>query len=209
MYRISEAVTSEELRQWYILRQTVYLAEQFISSADISDAHYTDKYDHHSQHFVVHDAESRAVASARLILRSDHVPHFLQVEETFGLTIPAHSAEISGFAVLPPHRSSLASAGLVRALMERARELEIEHIYAEVEPWFYTALTKFGYPIQQISEPRFVYNSENFVFHVRAHDFWQVVETAKSERQASLLGTYYSHSWEWRIGPKHLEYSSD
>ena len=206
MYKIIEVVNEADLKQWHLIRQSVYLAEQLLSSSDVGDSVYTDKYDRYSQHFLVLDSADVAVASARLILRSDGRP--LQVEDTFELQVSENSAEISGFAVMPKHRAGLAAIGLIRALLERMRDLGIVDIYAEVEPWFFSALVDFGYPITQISEPRFVYNAENIGFHASVKEFWDVADRAVAEKQASLLSTYYSHPWEWEIGPKHLNHAS-
>lgn len=205
LYKIDEVQDPADLRQWHLIRQSVYLAEELLMSSDVGNEVYTDKYDEYSQHFLVKDSSGSGVACARLIIRGDGQP--LQVEETFDLAAPPRSAEISGFAVMPKHRTGLASVGLIRALLERLRELEIPDCYAEVEPWFFGALTKFGYPITQISEPRFVYNAENFAFHVSVEEYWRVVTTASQERQASLMGSYYSHPWEWEIGPRHLNHA--
>lgn len=208
VYRVEQVATSVDQRNWHLIRQSVYLAEQLLTSDDVGDSLYTDKYDPYSLHYLVREAQSGSpVASARLIIRDEGRP--LQVEEQFEIKVHDRSAEISGFAVMPKHRSGLAAVVLIRALLEELRSREIEHLYAEVEPWFFEALRRFGYPITQISDSKFVYNAENFVFYASVEQIFGVAETASAERQATVLGTFYSHPWEWEIGHRHLAYADD
>lgn len=205
-YRITRVQTEEELRTWRLVRQNVYLEEGLFTEEDVDEPVYTDRYDDYSEHFLAWDHAGAPVATARLIFGSEQHARPLQVESAFDVTPEPDSAEISGFAVVREHRAGLAQVGLMRALFERLHELGIEHCYAEVEPWFFKALTRFGYPVTRISESQFVFNAENFVIYMRLEDFWEGARADIAEKKRSIRGTYYSHPWDGTIGRKHLVY---
>lgn len=204
-YRITRVQSEADLQTWRLVRQEVYLQEGLFTSEDLNGSVHADAYDNYSEHFLAWDANGTPVATARIIFGSqDGRP--LQVEETFGVSPLSNSAEISGFAVVREHRAGLAQVGLMRAVFERLRDLRIDHCYAEVEPWFYKALTRFGYPVTRISESRFVFNAENFVIYMLLEDFWEGARIDIAEKKRTLRGTYYSHPWDGTIGRKHLAY---
>jgi len=205
-YRITRVQSEEELRTWRLVRQNVYLEEGLFTADDLGEAIYADRYDEYSEHFLAWDPNGVPVATARLIFGAHEHDRPLQIEGAFDVSPLPNSAEISGFAVVREHRAGLAQVGLMRALFERLRELDIDHSYAEVEPWFFKALTRFGYPVTRISDSKFVFNAENFVIYMRLEDFWEGARTDIAERKRTLRGTYYACPWDGTIGRQHLIY---
>lgn len=205
-YRMTRVQSEEELRTWRLVRQNVYLEEGLFTADDLGDSVYVDDYDDYSEHFLAWDSGGNPVATARLIFGSPDDGRPLQIEGAFDVSPLPNSAEISGFAVVREHRTGLAQVGLMRALFERLHELGIDHSYAEVEPWFFKALTRFGYPVTRISDSKFVFNAENFVIYMRLEDFWEGARADIAEKKRTLRGTYYAHPWDGTIGRKHLVY---
>lgn len=205
-YRYTRVTNPDELQTWRQVRQNVYLEEGLFTPEEVGDAIYTDRYDAYSEHFLCWDPQETPVATARLILTSESVHCPLQIEDAFDVTPLPNSAEVSGFAVVRDHRTGLAQVGLMRALFEHLKTLDIEHLYAEVEPWFYKALVKFGYPVVRMSESKFVFNAENFVIYMRLSDFWEGAREDIAEQRRTLRGTYYSQPWDGTIRRSHLIY---
>lgn len=203
-YRIIETRSLEELHTWCRLRQSVYVDAKLLAKSELSGKIHIDRYDAHAQHFLAIADSGEPVGTVRLILRGDHDQR-LKVEDTHELVLPASSAEGSAITVLPGHRTRLVTAALMRVLFERMRELELENFYGEGERWCLDSMTKFGYPLREIGEPRFTYNAENIPLHIPTADFWRAVADAIESRPESLMGSYYSHPWEWCIGPQHRE----
>ena len=203
-YRITQVASDADLFTWRLLRQRVYLEEGLLTPDDVGSTMYIDTYDAYSEHFLVWDSLGAPVGTGRLIFGAHVAGQRLQIEDTFDVDILPDSAEVSGFAILREHRVGLAQVGLLRAMIERLRERGVSNAYAEVEPWFFRGLNRFGYPCARISESKFVFNAENFVIHMPLDDFWEGVEHDISRARRTLRGTYYSHPWDGTIGDQHL-----
>ena len=170
MYRFKRVRDDRDMDLWLKLRTAVYLASGFLTQSDVNDAGiYVDQYDAYSEHVLAVDDTGLVVGSARLIVRQNGEP--LQVEKEFNITVEAVSAEISGLAVVAARRGSAVTAGLVRAVLEIAREGKIDRVYAEVEDDFLRHLNRFGFPLAPMTETRFVFNTFNRVATASVDNF--------------------------------------
>ena len=174
-YRATIVRTPEEQLEWLRLRESVYVESGILGGSRTGIVH-EDEYDARSVHFLVRDEAGLAVACSRLILGS---MGSLQVEDQFGVVTEPGSGEFSGFAVLPGHRGGRATYLAIGAVLAESRRRRIADLYAEVEGWLFESLRSDGYPLTQISEPRFVYNADNFVFHAPVDDSWSVLQSAQ------------------------------
>jgi N-acyl-L-homoserine lactone synthetase len=199
VYRVERLSEHESLDTWRRLRSDVYLATGLLAEADLKGSSYTDEYEGHSRHVLVRTTDGQPAACARLIVRQgDDRP--LQVERQFGITVPARSAEISGFAVREPWRDGLSALALVRAMVELAVEEGTDDLYAEVEPWFLASLNRAGFPLRAITEERFVFNAWNVVTHVSVSAFLRGIDAALVAGDLSPTTLYFSRPWNWSIG---------
>lgn len=203
MYRI-EQVAEGNVPHWLEVRRDLYLASGLISPIDLDeDGSYCDQYDGYSRHVLVRDAAGRPQGCARLIVRNGpHQP--LQVEKQFQVAVEIGSVEVSGFAVSAAASNGLASLGLARAMVELAREEGADHLYAEVEPWFFTSLRRTGFPFKAITDEQWLYNAWNFVAHVRVSAILDVVAASPVATDASAMATYFRRPWTWSISTEDL-----
>ena len=202
MFQIVDAQAAGRLGDWLATRRGVYRASGLLN-ADVPDP-YVDRYDDYSVHLLAVDMDTASiVGTSRLILR-DGDARPLQVEAQFGVIPEARSVEISGFAIQEAYRDGLASLGLIRGLIESAREHDAEMIYAEVEPWFLASLQTVGFPLTQITEPQWFYNAWNLVAVASVDGFFQGVAEAWRRGGHDLVTAYFSHPYDGTVHTRHL-----
>lgn len=200
MYSVERLSAHDSLDTWRSLRSDVYLAAGLLAEADLIGGSYRDEYERQSHHVLVRTTDGQPAGCARLIVRQgDDRP--LQVERVFGITVPARSAEISGFAILEAWQDGLSSLALVRAMVELAVEKGTDDVYAEVEPWFLASLNRAGFPLVAITDEKFVFNAWNVVAHVSISAFLSGIDAASDAGDRSPTTLYFSRPWNWSIGP--------
>lgn len=174
MYRYVRVDSDLDRQDWLRTRQDVYLSSGLITLDDLTDGLYQDAFDARCHHLLACDQEGKPVGTARLIVREGNAAP-LHLEGHFAMDIEASSAEISGLTVVPGHRASEVMTGLFRAVYELGREQHITWLYAVVEPPFLKAIQQAGYPFEAPTEPKWVYNTWNFVIRASLSDFIALV----------------------------------
>lgn len=202
MYRMVLASSPGDCELWMQLRRDLYLGSGLIGPQQLVEGAYRDKYDSYSHHVLVLTESDEAVGCGRLILRDEGRP--LQVEEHFELNVATTSAEVSGFAIAEDHKAGLATLGLTRALVEVAGDLGVETLYAEVEPWFLSALQRMGFPFAPLTEAKWLYNTWNLTAAVAVAQIWDVVAKANHQAAPSAMAAYFSSPWTWTISAADL-----
>jgi N-acyl-L-homoserine lactone synthetase len=199
MYRYVRVDSDLDRQDWLRTRQNVYLGSGLITSDDLRDGLYQDTFDARCHHLLACDQDGEAVGSARLIVRDgDAAP--LHLEGHFAMDIEASSAEISGLTVVPGHRTSEVMTGLFRAVYELGREQRITWLYAVVEPPFLKAIQQAGYPFEAVTEPKWIYNTWNFVIRTSLSDFIALVTELAAEGRMSPVSKPFAFQTRRPLG---------
>lgn len=201
VYKLRVVSSDEDVARFLRVRRDGYLATGLITGDDLVDGVYRDRYDEHCIH-VLAESDAGPVGCARLITPTEG--HSLQVASHFELDIRPSDAEISGFAVLDPERHPLASLGLMRSMFELARLNAVNFVYAEVEPWFFRYLCDLGFPFEQLTESRWLYNAENFAVRLSIPEYARTVAAAVANGTADAIASYFARSFAWSISGRDL-----
>jgi N-acyl-L-homoserine lactone synthetase len=101
--------------------------------------------------------------------------------------------------VAPDHNNGVASLGLIRAMIELAGSAAIDNLYFEIEPWFLRSLRATGIPVEEITEPVWVYNTWNVVCHSHVPTIWDAAEASLSSGRPTPMASYFATPWSWSI----------
>jgi N-acyl-L-homoserine lactone synthetase len=201
-FRIAEN-GSPDLDRWLDLRTTLYLESGLIDSNEVDDAAgmYVDEYDDYSTHLLASDDAGVDIGCCRIIEPQDD--QTLPVTDLFGIEPLPRSYEGSGVAVAPQHRKELVSLGLYRAISELADQKGYEYSYSIIEEPAVAALRRLGYPIEVLSEPRFVFNAPNVAAVIDRNEMLASMESSDSAL-SSLVQRYYRKPFEWSLAESDL-----
>ena len=195
-FRIAEN-GSPDLDRWLELRTTLYMESGLINSDQIdAGGRYVDQYDDYSTHLLASDDAGADIGCCRII--EPHGDQTLPVTDLFGIEPLHRSYEGSGVAVVPRHRKALVSLGMYRAMAELADQKGYEYSYSIVEEPVLAALRRLGYPIQVLSEPRFVFNAPNVAAVIDRNETLASMEKSDSAL-SSLVLRYYRKPFEWSL----------
>ena len=199
MYRYVRVDSDLDRQDWLRTRQDVYLGSGLINPDDLTDGLYQDAFDARCHHLLACDQDGEPVGSVRLIVRDgDAAP--LHLEGHFAMDIEPSSAEISGFTIVPGHRASELLAGLFRAVYELGREQQVTWLYAEVEPPFLRAIQRAGFPFEAVTEPKWIYNTWNFVIRGSLSDFIVLADGMAAAGQVSAVSTPFAFQTRRPLG---------
>ena len=199
MYRYVRVDSDLDRQDWLRTRQNVYLGSGLITPGDLTDGVYQDAFDARCHHLLACDQEGEPVGSARLIVRDgDAGP--LHLEGHFAMDIGPSSAEISGLTVVPGHRTSEVLTGLFRAVYELGREHRITWLYAVVEPPFLRAIQAAGFPFEAVTEPKWIYNTWNFVIRTSLSDFIALVTELAAAGRTSPVSKPFAFQTRRALG---------
>ena len=201
-YRIAEAGT-DDLRAWHRLRTDLYLDSGLITRDDIDpdSGQFVDAYDDHSVHLLAANDEGADIGCWRMI--EPGPGRTLPVTDLFGIDVLPNAWESSGSAVLPPYRKSPVSLGFFRALFSLAEERGYENVYGIVEQPYLAATLKSGFPVEVVSEPRFVFNALNVVTLTRRSSMVALIENRSDDVPAFV--TYFRTPFDWTLSVEDLD----
>jgi N-acyl-L-homoserine lactone synthetase len=196
-FRIAER-GSADFSAWLRLRTDLYLDTGLVTSDDLDEASgvYTDSYDDHSTHLLASDDDGVDIGTCRMI--ETYGDQTLPVTDLFGVERRPHSYEGSGVAVLPRLRKSMVSLGMYRAMAELADQRGYEYSYSIVEEPVLAYLHRLGYPLQVLSESRFVFNAANVATVIDRRELLPSFEKSDHELSAIVL-RYYRKPFEWSL----------
>jgi N-acyl-L-homoserine lactone synthetase len=192
-------IEADELPIWHAIRTQVYLERGYVTAQQLNAASlFVDSHDIHAQHIGAFSADEM-IGTFRLIFRGNP-SGLLPVEELFGRILPAHvvAVEPSGLAVLKEYRSftGLAFVGLLRGIFELAVEAGADFLYPVLEMQMIRWLQSIGFPIDTISEPRNVYNSENWATCCSVGNLVESIEKKDRSRSRLKYGPVFANPFD-------------
>jgi len=201
-YRIAEHGT-DDLDRWRRLRTSLYLDSGLIAPSDIDpDAGvFVDVYDEHSVHLLAANDDGVDVGCMRMI--EPGAGRTLPVTDLFGIDVLPHAWEVSGGAVEPKYRKSLIMLGFYRALFWLAEEREYQNMYGIVEQAVLANALSSGFPVEVVSEPRFVFNALNVVTLIRRSSMVDAIESDSDD--APAFASYFRKPFDWTLSADDLD----
>lgn len=195
-YRIAEPGTAD-LDSWHRLRTDVYLESGLIAPDDFDPERgiFIDQYDEYAVHLLAANDEGTDIGCWRMITPGPG--QTLPVTDLFDIEVLPNAWESSGSAILPQYRKSPVSLGFYRALFTLAEERGFENMYGIVEPAFLAAALRFGLPIEVISEPRFVFNSDNVATLITRDAMVDAIESTAED--APGFAAYFRKPFDWTL----------
>lgn len=194
-YRIAEP-GSADLTSWHRLRTDLYVESGLITRDEIDPASgaFLDQYDDYSVHLLAANDDGVDIGCWRMITPGPG--QTLPVADLFGIEVRPNAWESSGSAILPAYRKSTVSLGFYRALFTLAEERGFENMYGIVEQPFLAAARRLGLPIEVVSEPRLVYNTENVATLITRSAMVDAIESAADDAPAMA---YFRKPFDWTL----------
>jgi N-acyl-L-homoserine lactone synthetase len=195
-YRIAES-GSDDIASYHRIRTGVYLEAGLIIPADIDDdsGFFTDRYDAHSIHLLAANDDEGDIGCWRMV--ESGPGRTLPVTDLFGVEVAPGSFESSGSAIVPAYRKSMVGLGFFRAMLDLADRRGFDHAYGIVEQPYLDAARGLGIPVDVLSEPRRVFNTDNVAIVVHRDKLMAVLDTV-AESVPEFVD-YFLKPFDWTI----------
>ncbi|MBS2993024.1 GNAT family N-acetyltransferase [Rhodococcus erythropolis] len=197
IFRYEVVENQSGLVTWSALRARLYLDSGLINHEDLDEfGLYTDEYDRHSQHHIVYAGSDsiEPVGTCRVI---DGRTTNLQVANHFEISVASNAFEISGFAVAKEYRKTFITLGFYKIMYAVATDRKYEFAYMEVEFPFLDALREIGLPVEVLSSPRHLYNTENVAVRIRVADVVTSLKSADARRNnLTRFGEFFEEPFQ-------------
>lgn len=195
-YRIAEPGTAD-LESWHRLHTDLYLESGLIAPDDIDVERgvFVDRYDDYSVHLLAANDEDVDIGCWRMITPGPG--QTLPVTDLFDVEVRPNAWESSGSAIVSHYRKSPVALGFYRALFTLAEERGFENMYGIVEQPFLAAARRFGLPIEVISEPRFIFHSDNVATLITRTAMVKAIESTGAD--APAFSAFFRKPFDWTL----------